>query len=67
MGWAIVVACCLIGVREQWFLKETTKGQRLVRRFGPDRARWVMRGILALLITLGMLLANGVIRPIRWQ
>lgn len=66
MGVAIILACLMILFREQWFLAETIKGQRLVKRFGPDRALWVLRGILFSLATVGSLLATGVIHPIRW-
>jgi hypothetical protein len=66
MGIAIVVACLMILFREHWFLAETRKGQRLVQRFGPTGALWILRGLLAAIATIGGLLASGTIHPVRW-
>jgi len=58
---------CVVGLwKQKWFLANTSKGQRLVRLFGPDRAAWVLRGLLAVGIILGTLLALDIIRPIQW-
>lgn len=67
MGVAIVLACLMILFRERWFLDNTTKGQRLVQRFGAERAVWILRGLLLLFATFGGLLASGTIRPIQWK
>jgi hypothetical protein len=66
MGVAVVLACLMFLLRERWFLAQTGKGQRLVRRFGDARAVWILRGILLSIATLGILLATGWIRPIQW-
>ena len=66
MGAAIILACLILLFREHWFLTETVKGQRLVRRFSFDRAVWVLRSLLLVIATLGALLAYGIVRPIRW-
>jgi hypothetical protein len=66
MGIAIILACLLFLSQEQRFLSQTTKGQRLVQRFGPLRALWILRGLLLAIAILGGLLAAGIIHPIRW-
>lgn len=66
MGTAIVLVCLMLLVRERWFLAETGKGQRLVRRFGMARAVWILRGVLLGIAILGGLLAGGIIRPVQW-
>ena len=66
VGSVTILFCVLIAVRERWFLEATTKGQRLVRCFGPERALWVLRGLTAFGILFGASLAAGVIHPIRW-
>ncbi|HEY4259556.1 MAG TPA: hypothetical protein VGM98_05345 [Schlesneria sp.] len=66
MGIAIVLVCLMLLFRDQWFLVQTTKGQRLVQRFGVTRALWIFRGLLLALAILGGLLAAGIIHPIRW-
>lgn len=67
MGIAIVLTCLMILVRERWFLAETNKGRRLVGRFGPTRAMWILRGLLLTFALFGCCLATGVVRPIQWQ
>ncbi len=66
MGIAIVFACLMILFRDRWFLAETTKGQRLVQRYGAQRAVWILRGLLLVIAVFGGLLASGVVRPIKW-
>ncbi len=59
---------CVHGLwRQQWLLTETRKGQLLVRWFGPQSAPWVLRICLALGVGFGILLAAGVINPVRWS
>lgn len=67
MGIAIVLACLMIFVREQWFLAETNKGRRLVGRFGPTRAIWILRGVLLAFSVFGCCLATGIVHPIQWR
>ena len=66
MGIAIVLTCLMVLFRDRWFLAETTKGRRLVERFGAERAVWILRALLLLIAIFGGLLARGVIRPIQW-
>ncbi|QDT28119.1 hypothetical protein Enr10x_34580 [Gimesia panareensis] len=54
-------------IKEQWFLAETRKGQRLTQWFGPARAIWVLRLIFLIGIVFGVLLALGLIQPIQWD
>ena len=58
---------CVHGLwRQEWLLTQTRKGQLLVRWFGPHSAPWVLRTLLALGVGFGVLLAAGVINPVRW-
>jgi hypothetical protein len=66
VGCMIVALCGLIVVNSRLFLEKTKKGQRLVGRFGPDRAPWVLRGLAATGAVFGALLAMGIIRPVQW-
>lgn len=66
MGIAIALTCLMLLFRERWFLAQTPKGQRLVRRFGPDKALWVFRGVLLVFTSIGLLLASGILRPLKW-
>ena len=66
MGVAMILFCLMLLFREQWFLAETTKGQRLVQRFGSATALWILRGCLFAVALLGGLLAVGIVKPIRW-
>lgn len=66
MGVAMIFFCVMLLFRERWFLAETTKGQRLVQRFGSATAVWILRGCLLAVALLGGLLATGIVKPIRW-
>lgn len=60
-------ALCLAGIwKGPWLLEHTRKGQRLVNWFGPDRAPWVLRFAMISGAIFGILLAIGIINPIRW-
>ncbi len=62
-----VAALCLIGFwKEQWFLTETRKGQRLIDWFGEARAPWVFRALLSAGTVFGVMLAVNYIRPVQW-
>lgn len=61
-------AMCLAGLcREGWLLQETRKGQRLSRWLGDESAVWVLRLLLACGLGFGVLLAVGVINPVRYS
>jgi hypothetical protein len=63
----IIAGSCLAGLWcETWLLTGTRKGGWLVRQFGLNRARWVLRFLLFAGIIFGGLLAANVIRPLRW-
>ena len=58
---------CMVGfVKCQWFLDNTTKGQRLVDRFGPEKAATVFRLMMMIGCIFGGLLGIGIIKPIQW-
>jgi len=65
---AAVALCCAAGLfHQRWFLEQTPKGQRLIRRFGETGGTWLFRGLLIVGLLFGGLLAMGVIHPIRWD
>src|SRR5690606_33281430 len=48
---------CAVGIaQEEWFLRETRKGRRLVELCGTRNAVWVLRGLLALGVAFGLAL-----------
>ncbi|MFK7776541.1 MAG: hypothetical protein QM501_00285 [Gimesia sp.] len=67
IGGAVLLFSFLGLIKEQWFLANTRKGQRLTKWFGPARAIWVMRVIFVTGIIFGGLLATSMIQPIQWK
>jgi hypothetical protein len=60
-------AMCLAGLyKPVWLLQHTEKGRRLVRWLGNSRALWLLRFSLAAGLGFGLLLAMGVINPVRY-
>lgn len=60
-------ALCGAGLyRDVWFLSETRKGRKLVAACGEEKALWILRGLLTAGLGFGLLLAVGVVNPIRW-
>jgi hypothetical protein len=58
---------CAVGIaQEEWFLRETRKGRRLVELCGNRNAAWVLRSLLALGVAFGLALASGFVNPVRW-
>jgi protein-S-isoprenylcysteine O-methyltransferase Ste14 len=59
---------CAAGLwRESWLLGETPKGRKLVAFLGSQRAQWALRCVLAVGLLFGLLLALGVVNPLRWD
>jgi hypothetical protein len=52
--------------KEQWLLERSANGRRMVQWFGVANAPWVFRGLMAIGIVFGGLLALKIIRPIQW-
>lgn len=67
IGGAVLIFSLFGLIKEQWFLANTRKGQRLTEWFGPARAIWVLRVIFLTGIIFGALLASGLIQPIQWN
>ncbi len=67
MGLGIASFSLVCLVRHQWLLANTSKGQRLIGRFGESKARAIFALVCFSGITFGSLLASGVIRPISWS
>ena len=66
IGTAVTLLCGLGWYHQRWFLVNTRKGRWLSARFGERGGAWVLRGLLTLGISLGLLLATDVISPLRW-
>jgi hypothetical protein len=66
VGSIIIILGLLIYFKEHWVLENTGKGRRLIGWFGAANAPWVLRGLTVLTIIFGVLLAIGIIRPIKW-
>jgi hypothetical protein len=64
----LTAALCVTGLwHDDWLLTNTRKGRKLIAWFGDDRAPWVLRTLLALGLGFGLLLATGILNPIRWD
>ncbi|QDT91951.1 hypothetical protein [Gimesia algae] len=65
---SVVLILSLIGlIKDQWFLANTRKGQRLTRSLGATRALWVLRLIFITGVLFGGALAAGWIQPVQWD
>lgn len=61
-----VLVFSLLGlIKEQWFLTNTRKGQRLTQWFGPQHGLWVLRIIFLTGAIFGALLAANLIQPMQ--
>jgi len=67
IGGTVLIFSVIGLIKEQWFLANTRKGQRLTEWFGPARAIWVLRVIFLTGVMFGALLAAGMIQPIQWD
>ena len=66
VGGIVFALCTLLFFNGDWFLRRTAKGQRLVEWFGAEKEPWVLKGLTALGMLFGALLAARIIRPIQW-
>ncbi|HAW28945.1 MAG TPA: hypothetical protein DCY03_12625 [Planctomycetaceae bacterium] len=63
-----VLILSLVGlIKQQWFLANTRKGQRLTSSFGAKRALWILRVIFITGVLFGGALAAGWIQPVQWD
>lgn len=53
IGSIIAISCAAGFGYQTWLLTESRHGRRFVRWFGPERARWVLRAVLAAGILFG--------------
>jgi len=67
MGVAISLLSLLGIFKVKWITTHSTKGKKLVARFGEEKALMTLRILLFLMIIFGTLLATGVINPIQWD
>lgn len=64
----LTAVLCMMGLRNlRWLLDQTSKGQKLVARFGDPGAARILKLLLLAGALFGTLLATGVINPIRWS
>ena len=66
IGVGVVVLCIMGLIKERWFLENSANGRRLVHWCGATAAPTVFKGLMAMAIVFGALLAAGIIRPIQW-
>lgn len=67
IGGATAVLCATGIWHQAWLLEHTKKGRKLVRWFGDEPAQWVLRLLLVFGLGFGVLLAAGVLNPVRWD
>jgi hypothetical protein len=67
MGVAISLVSLLGMFKLRWLTTNSTKGKKLVARFGEDKAFLILRILLLAMILFGTLLATGIINPIQWD
>ena len=62
----MTAALCAAGLwKSAWLLENTRKGRRLITWCGSEGAAWVLRLALLLGLGFGVLLAIGVVNPVR--
>jgi hypothetical protein len=66
IGVLTAVLCGAGIVRRRWLIEHTRKGRWLAERWGAAQAERVLVAILLCGVALGVLLALGVINPVRW-
>jgi hypothetical protein len=66
MGAAVAVLSLIAFLKTDWLLRNTSKGERLTKRFGELKARLYVRSFFFFAALLGVLLAANVIRPLQW-
>jgi hypothetical protein len=66
IGIATAVLCVIGLAKSRWVLENTNKGEYLSKRLGPNRAAWVLRGLLVLGVLFGGLLAANILKPLQW-
>jgi len=63
-GYAIAMVCLAGLIYSRWFLNSTRKGRWLLVKFGPLTGLWILRGLFALGLALGLSLAQDWIRSL---
>lgn len=66
IGVMTAVLCGAGIVHRRWLIEQTRKGRWLAERWGATQAERVLVAILLCGVALGLLLAIGVIKPVRW-
>ena len=66
IGILTAILCGAGLVNRRWLIGHTRKGRWLAGRCGAVRAEQVLAAILLCGVALGVLLAIGVINPVRW-
>lgn len=64
MGYAIALVCLVGLIYSRWFLNSTRKGRWLMIKYGPVYGLWILRGLFASGIALGVALAQDWIRSL---
>ncbi len=66
IGGLLTILCLMGLVKETWVLRNSAYGKCLVRWFGPRQAPAAYRVLLGITVIFGVLLAAGIIRPVKW-
>ena len=66
MGCTLALLSTLGLLKASWLLTETRKGTWLCKKYGDERAGWILRILLTIGVVFGGLLATNIIRPMQW-
>ena len=66
IGSVFAVVCVIVVWQAPWMCEHSRFGQSLARRLGERAGVWTIRAIFGGLAVLGVLLASGVVSPLRW-
>ena len=66
IGSVFAVVCLAVVWRAAWIREHSRFGRGLANWLGETPGLWAIRGIFAALAVFGVLLAVGVISPLRW-
>ncbi|MBA4031818.1 MAG: hypothetical protein C0478_13135 [Planctomyces sp.] len=67
MGVAVAAVGLYFTGRAPWIVAETRKGRWLKERLGEAHAIQFVRFVAITFTLLGLLLASGIIEPLRWE
>ena len=66
IGSVFALVCLVVVWQAPWMCEHSRFGRGLARRLGEPAGVWTLRAIFAALAVFGLLLASGVVSPLRW-